>query len=473
VKLACAAAVVVTVTGVLPSATHALPKLAARASRSFYADGTILAVAATPDRVYVGGDFKLIGPPTGSWVAVRADGAPVQGRPAVEGTVSAAVADGRGGWFVAGAITGVGAAEHAATVAHLRVNSQLDRSWQVAVGGGRVDPHFARAGKQRPSRPGTIQTLALSRDGRTLYVAGSFDRIGGQRRRGLAAVTVSRGGVSRWNPAPNGSVNTIEPATAGRGVFLGGDFTRIGGAARNAIAAVNVGNGRSLAFNAHASQYAGISDLAVTSSVVYVAGSFTTLGGKSRHLLAGLNPRTGAVTGWEPNVSGDDVTALAVDPRQNAVYIAGNLNEVGGQQRDTLAAVDAHTGGVTPWDPRALGRISILVRTAGGLVFAGGDIAFVGGSRRHGLASFGRDGSLSDWNPPWRASCVRSRFARTTPGSTSAVPSLQETRRRRGISRLSTSRRARCTRSVGERTRASGHSLHRQMVQRCTSEVRS
>jgi hypothetical protein len=268
-------------------------------------------------------------------------------------------------------------------------------------------------------------------------------------------------------------VNTIEPATAGRGVFLGGDFTRIGGAARNAIAAVNVGNGRSLAFNAHASQYAGISDLAVTSSVVYVAGSFTTLGGKSRHLLAGLNPRTGAVTGWEPNVSGDDVTALAVDPRQNAVYIAGNLNEVGGQQRDTLAAVDAHTGGVTPWDPRALGRISILVRTAGGLVFAGGDIAFVGGSRRHGLASFGRDGSLSDWNPPWRASCVRSRFARTTPGSTSAVPSLQETRRRRGISRLSTSRRARCTRSVGERTRASGHSLHRQMVQRCTSEVRS
>jgi hypothetical protein len=247
--------VVVTATGVLPSATHALPKLAARASRSFYADGTILAVGATPDHVYVGGDFKLIGPPTGSWVAVRADGTPVQGRPAVEGTASAAVADGRGGWFVTGAITAVGAAERAATVAHLRANGQLDRSWQVAVGGGRVralairgrtlflgggfaridgerrqslaavdavrgkllpwrlrgDPHFARAGKQRPPRPGTIQTLALSRDGRTLYVAGSFDRIGGQRRRGLAAVTVSRGGVSRWNPAPNGSVNTIEP----------------------------------------------------------------------------------------------------------------------------------------------------------------------------------------------------------------------------------------------------------------------
>ena len=440
-RLACTAAVIVTATGVLPSATHALPKLAARASRSFYADGTILAVAATPDRIYVGGDFTLIGAPTGSWVPIRADGTAVQGRPAVEGSIVAAVADGRGGWFIAGAISGVGAAERSATVAHLRATGALDRSWQVAVRGGRVralaihgrslflggsfaridgkprrglaavdavrgtllawrlkgDPHFARAGKQ-PARPGAIQTLALSKDGGTLYVAGSFNRIGGERRLGLAAAGLTSGRITRWNPAPNGSVTTIEPAPAGRSVFLGGYFTRVGGARRNAIAAVNTRNGRSLAFNAHASQYTGVSGLAVTFSVVYVAGDFTTLGGKSRHLLAALDARSGAVTAWEPNVSGDEVTAVSVDPRQNAVYIAGDLSEVGGQRRDALAAVDAHTGNVTPWDPRGLGSIQVLVRS-GGLLFAGGDIAFVGGSRRHGLAAIGSDGSLSDWNP--------------------------------------------------------------------------
>jgi WD40 repeat protein len=63
-----------------------------------------------------------------------------------------------------------------------------------------------------------------------------------------------------------------------------------------------------------------------------------------------------------------------------------------------LAALDARTGNVTPWDPRGLGTIDVLVRS-GGLLFAGGNIAFVGGSRRHGLAAIGSDGSLSDWNP--------------------------------------------------------------------------
>jgi WD40 repeat protein len=54
---------------------------------------------------------------------------------------------------------------------------------------------------------------------------------------------------------------------------------------------------------------------------------------------------------------------------------------------------------VTPWDPRALGDVAVLTTGGGGIVFVGGNIAFVGGARRPGLASIGADGSISDWVP--------------------------------------------------------------------------
>jgi hypothetical protein len=425
----------------LPSASHAVSAVEATQSSIFYADGTIFAVAAAPDQAYVGGDFTLMGRPTGSWVAIGEDGRPVAGRPPLEGSVVDAVPDRRGGWFVAGTISQVGSIVRSAAVVHLRASGELDRAWRVVVRGGRVsalalrgrtlflagnfksvggkarrglaavdsargrllpwrlqgNPIVSGRGKER-DRAGSIWALALARDGRTLYVGGGFDRIGGQRRLGLAAVRVLNGRTTRWNPAPNGSVDTIEAAPRGRAVYVGGEFTRIGGAGRNALAAVDGATGRALRFNARASQYAGVSDLVVTPAAVYAAGSFSTLGGRSRHLIAALDPRTGAVSGWEPSVTGDEVTALALDAERNTVYIAGEFTEVEGQRRDALAAIDARTGALSPWDPRALGSIDVLGR-AGGVVFAGGEIAFVGGARRNGLASFTPSGSLTDWDP--------------------------------------------------------------------------
>jgi DNA-binding beta-propeller fold protein YncE len=261
------------------------------------------------------------------------------------------------------------------------------------------DPLFVSRGGKR-SDPGTVDTLALSRDARTLFLSGSFNRIGGKERAWVGAIRVETGRATGWNPAPNGLVGIVEPAQRGRAVYIAGDFTHVGGARRNELAAVDDRTGKSLAFNAHVSNYASITDLVATPTTVYVAGDFTSLGGRSRHLLASLDARTGAVTAWEPSVTGDEVDALAVDAGRNTVYLAGRLSEVGGERRDALAAVDARTGAVTPWDPRALGDPKVLLRGAGGIVFAGGRIAFVGGVRRHGLASITAAGSVTDWDPP-------------------------------------------------------------------------
>jgi hypothetical protein len=426
----------------LPSATQAASALAVVPSATLYADGTVLATAAGADRLYVGGDFSLLGRPTGSWVAVGADGKPSAGRPLLDGSVTGAVSDGRGGWFVAGKINAVGSVVRAAKVVHLRQNGELDRTWRVAIQGGEVSAlarrgstlflagGFRKVGGQvrqglaavstsshrllpwhitggawlaaekgrRRTRAG-ISTLALASGARTLYLAGSFDRIGGLKRLGLAEVTVGTGRVTGWNPGPNGEVSTIEAAPGRPVVYIGGDFRRIGGRNRRSIAAVDARTGKSLTFDVQASGYESISDLLATRGAVYVAGTFTALGGKSRHLVAALDPRTGAVTSWEPNVSGDEVTALALDASQTTLYIAGDFVEAGGQRRDRLAGIDVHSGDVTGWDPPALGDIYVLARGGDGVIFAGGDIAFVGGSRRPGLASLTLDGAITDLNP--------------------------------------------------------------------------
>lgn len=437
------AVLVVATVAVLPSATHAGSRAFATRAARLYTDGTVFATAAGADRLYVGGDFTLLGQATGSWVGIGSEGTPLAGRPQLVGEVRAAVADGRNGWFVAGKINAVGSVVRRAKLVHLRANGELDRAWQVAIRGGPVSALARRGttlflaggfksvgGRTRQSiaavtttthrllpwhlqggpfsvdkkhrTAAAISTVALASNGQTLYFGGFFNKVGRLSRSRLAEVSLASGRLTSWNPSPDGEVFKIEPAPGRRVVYLAGDFNRLGKKSRHQLAAVDARTGRVLAFDAGpvSSSYGeSFSDVLATRTAVYVAGSFTALGGKSRHLVAALDPQTAAVTDWEPNVTGDEVNAIATDASQNTLYIAGDIANVGGQRRDQLAAIDVHSGAVTEWDPPSFGDIFVLARGSGGEVFAGGNIAFVGGTRRPGLASLTTDGAITDWRP--------------------------------------------------------------------------
>jgi hypothetical protein len=330
-------------------------------------DGIVYAVAATPGGVYIGGSFTLLGRPTGSWVALKA-GAGVLHRPASVGEpVVAAVADGKRGWFLA-----TNADEGETHLLHLRADGTVDPKWHprvdgtvaaLARSGRRVflagdfmkiggRPHArlaavdARTGRalvwtagvaaRKPKDFADVEVLEVSRDQRTLYFGGSFARVGGKVRDGLAAVDVRSAKATKWRPSTDGEVYDLAMSRDGRAVYVGGDFSRLGGRKRGDLGAVDARSGTVTDWNPQSN--GAVEVITVARSRVYVGGTFTSIGGRSRRATAALDARSANATAWDANVIG---RVHAVLPLGKQVYLAGEFESVGGASRSNLASVDA------------------------------------------------------------------------------------------------------------------------------------
>ncbi len=335
-------------------------------------DGPVHAIAAYEGVVYLGGNFRYVGPGSGAaGVVSLADAQSSFGFPVLNGTVSAVVADGAGGWFVGGSFTTVEDRPRTNLV-HIRSDFSLNPSW-------------------RPNPDGGCAALVVH--GQTLYVGGAFGRIGGQTRNGVAALNAAAGTASaEWNPNVSGSVAALQ--IAGDRVYLGGDFRRVGGQTRNRIASVELESGKVTDWNPNA--LASVEALVVSSDVVYAGGTFTTIGGKPRNRIAALDANTGLALDWNPNADAS-VEALLLDGL--TVYAGGSFTSIGGVNRNRLAALDTDTGLATSWDPGANGTVFALARLDTRL-FVGGAFTSIGGEARTALAAFDTvTGGALPWTP--------------------------------------------------------------------------
>ncbi|MEO6463804.1 MAG: PQQ-binding-like beta-propeller repeat protein [Candidatus Eisenbacteria bacterium] len=330
-----------------------------------------------------------------------------------------------------------------------RFSSMYD--WKLRNGLAALDLTTGAVTDWNPSSDGYgIRSLAAI--GNTIYMLGPFNHIDGQTRSNIAAVDATTGRVTSWNPGPvaiggyplqpflTASRNTVylaghssdrvppflaalDPITAAPiwgdigadevvsalllrddTLYLGGRFRQIGGQPRRWLAALDATTAQLLPWNPLAAEpYGGtlIAAMAASGNTVYFGGTFAGAGSFPRKDLAAVNASTGDLLPWNPNPRGDyfaaneiHIRSLAV--RGNVVWVGGKFSSMGGLPRPNLAVVDATIGVPTSWQPDPDDEVHVIA-TGGDTVYVGGTFRRLGGYPRGGIAA------ISVPNPAIRA----------------------------------------------------------------------
>lgn len=252
-----------------------------------------------------------------------------------------------------------------------------------------------------------VRALAFSRDGRTLYLGGSFTRVQGVARQYVAALDVRTCRVvTSFAPRPSGPLRAL--ATTGAAVYLGGTLDAVGGAPRTNLAAVTaVGTRSPGALLPWAPRLDGeVWTIALRpgdDGALVIGGSFRTVGGRRSQALAALRPTgTGALLhafGATIPVP-STVKDVAVD--STGFYTASEGE--GPTAFDGRTAVDWTTWRVR-WRDTCEGATQALA-VFGGVLYSGSHVhdcstmhEFPDGPRRHLVAQSVRNPTLLAWTP--------------------------------------------------------------------------
>lgn len=260
---------------------------------------------------------------------------------------------------------------------------------------------------------GFVLTAATSPDGSTI-VGGSFDFINGEPRANIARILADGTLDPVWNPGADGYVASIAIDSSGL-VYASGCFSRIGGAARHGFAKLAAtGEGSADAsWNPDSDGLCGGPVLLdSTETSLFVSGNFQRIGGQDRNLLAKLGT-TGAGeadASWNPAPDAapylsSPISAMVRDA-SGAIYVAGYFAHIGGQAIAQLAKLSASGSGSADanWNPAPNCYVHALAfdPSGAGSLFAGGCFDQIGGQLVSGLAKLNTSGggaALGGWSP--------------------------------------------------------------------------
>lgn len=411
------------------------------------ADGSVSAWAPDPEQqvwaislvgetLYVGGDFNFVGGQPRAHLAALSPSSstPLPWTCDINSRVTALVASGQtlyvGGWFafVAG--------QPRSYVAAVDLASGVPTPWQVSLDNKvlalelqdttvYIGGHFATANgefrrclvavgaetgavhawdpalERTPisSLDGGPHVSALLVDGGTVFVAGSYSRIGGQTRRGLAQLDLASGQATSWDVAATCPVSLgarfWSLVRSGDTLFVAGQYDSLAGSPATNVSALSVTTGERFDWDPRTNDY--VFALALQGDVLYVGGWFTSVGEwVARHCLAAIDVTTGRVTDWDPCANSSVLSLLSYGGK---IYVGGEFSLVGGQSRDGIAALDPVTGEATPWNPGASWGVWTMA-PLGDAVLAGGVFSAIGGQPRRGLAAIDTSTGLATaWDP--------------------------------------------------------------------------
>lgn len=259
---------------------------------------------------------------------------------------------------------------------------------------------------------GTV--TAISVDKKSMYLGGGYTSIGGEPRRNIAAIDATTGSLLPWDPGSNDIVNNL--IVADQKLFVAGDFDSIGGQGRGKLASFDLATGHLTSWNPGVTGgYYGdnapgyVKTMAIYENTLYFIGSFTRVGGVSRKTFAAVDATSGTLKPFYPLTGETDLQDLALS--NGRLYVCGVFTEMAGQPRSGLASFNLATGQLTPWNPSVPLEISYrmvkAMATWNNTVYLAGGFEEINGQPRRGLAAVdGTTGLLKDWNPnapiePW------------------------------------------------------------------------
>jgi hypothetical protein len=247
-----------------------------------------------------------------------------------------------------------------------------------------LDATTGSATSWNPSPSGTNggAVMALGVSGSLVYAGGAFNMLGAQARDRLAALDLTTGAPTSWNPGVDNSVLCL--ALSGSTLYVGGSYAQIAGQPRNNLGAVDVGTGTATAFAANTDNPVRV--LTVNGSTVYAGGSYVFIGGVIHRYLSALDATTGALQPWDPNPNTTGLGIAALTISGSTMYAAGDFTTIGGQSRHGLAALDLSTANATAWNPSPFGSVSAILLNGSTMYVAGG-YTFIGGQPRSNLAA--------------------------------------------------------------------------------------
>jgi uncharacterized repeat protein (TIGR01451 family) len=340
--------------------------------------GHVTTVARGGNTLYLGGRFNYIGPRTGPAAMLnRSDGRLHNNRTLdINGQVLTAVEDGQGGWYIGGYFTQVqGVARNG--IAHILADNSLDLNWDLDI-----------TYLENPL------VYLLVKHGNTLYLGGSFNRVGAKDRFNLAAVDLASLQTTDWNPRMGGSVRSL--VVTDTSIYVGGLFLSIGGKYRANLAELNPTTGDATEWDMGTN--AAVNSLALHKQTLYLSGDFTLVRGVEREYLAAIDLAASQVTDWQPAVGTQCKLVIA----GTRLYIGGGLQHVDGHERRNLASFDLATGQLTDWvawSPRSVSINDLITfSVSGNTVYMSGRV--YNGWLSHYLAAIdATTGLKTDWEP--------------------------------------------------------------------------
>jgi hypothetical protein len=278
--------------------------------------------------------------------------------------------------------------------------------WLVLLSGGVSSLASAAGNSPVPKLIPNDGVSTLSSSGKTLYVGGAFSRFA--RPTGHVIVVNRRGRIDPTSPRVTGDfITAIAPDGKG-GWFIAGRFDFVGAQRCSYVAHIRADE--TLDSGWCPNPNADVRSLALDGRTLYIGGFFDNIRGETRHLVAALDATTGAVLPWNPDASGTGsregsprVAAVAVSGA--TIYVGGVFDRVGGEPRRLLAALDARSGRATSWNPKVTGSCDYCgavddVAVSGRTVFVGGEFTKIGDESRRDLAGIDAgSGRATSFNP--------------------------------------------------------------------------